>query len=78
MSDISPKDQAALLAGHAPPPTTRESKPRECVFEFVRERDHIRWRGELVDDGRYGIDVQVLRNEGRIITIMSVRRGESR
>ena len=63
MSDTSPKDQAALLAAHRPTATPRAPKPRECVFQFVRERDHVRWRGELVDDGRYGIDVQILRNE---------------
>jgi hypothetical protein len=33
------------------------------VFQFVRERDHTRWRCELVDDGPYGIDAQILRNE---------------
>jgi hypothetical protein len=63
MSDTSPKDQAALLAGHRPTATARTPKPRELVFELYRERDHTRWRCELVDDGRYGIDVQILRNE---------------
>jgi hypothetical protein len=63
MSDTSPKDQNALLASHQPTPSPRQPKPRDCVFEFVRERDHVRWRCELVDDGPYGIDAQVLRNE---------------
>ena len=63
MSDTSPKDQAALLAGHRPTSIPRGPKPRECVFEFARERDHVRWRCELVDDGPYGIDAQILRNE---------------
>jgi hypothetical protein len=63
MSDTSPKDQNALLAGHRPTPASRQPKPRECVFAFVRERDHTRWRCELVDDGRNGIDAQILRNE---------------
>jgi hypothetical protein len=62
MSDTSPKDQDALLAGHRSTPAPRQPKPRECVFEFVRA-DHVRWRCELVDDGPYGIDAQILRNE---------------
>jgi hypothetical protein len=63
MSDTSPKDQNALLAGHQPTTASRQPKPRECVFEFAREYDHTRWRCELVDDGPYGFDVQVFRNE---------------
>jgi hypothetical protein len=51
MSDTAPKDQHALL-GHRPTPASRQPKSRECVFEFVRERDHTRWRCELVDDDR--------------------------
>src|SRR4051812_47549396 len=63
MSDTSPKDQAALLAGHRPTSTPRAPKPRECVFQLYRESDHTRWRCELVDDGEYGIDAQIFRNE---------------
>lgn len=34
----------------------RTPHPRECVFEFARERDHTRWRCEFVDDGKFGIN----------------------
>ena len=63
MSDTSPKDQAALLADHRPMPTSRQPKPQECAFQLYRESDHTRWLCELVDDGQYGMDVQIFRNE---------------
>ena len=44
-------------------PTSRQPKPRECAFQLYRESDHTRWLCELVDDGQYGIDVQIFRNE---------------
>lgn len=58
----SPKNQEALTAGYRPTPAPRQPKPRETLWQFVRA-DHVRWLAELVDDGHFGIDVQILRNE---------------
>ena len=45
------------------PTPARTPHPRECVFEFARESDHTPWRCELIDDGEFGIDAQIFRNE---------------
>ena len=53
---------------HPTPDTWRKTPartphPQQCAYEFARELDHTRWRCELVDDGEFGIDAQIFRNE---------------
>jgi hypothetical protein len=62
MSDTSPRDQAALLWNHRRAAAQPPPRARELVFEFVRG-DHVRFRCDIVDDGPFGLDVQILRNE---------------
>jgi hypothetical protein len=41
----------------------RQPRPGEVLFEFCRERDHVRFRCELRDHGDYGVEAQFLWNE---------------
>jgi hypothetical protein len=45
------------------PPPPRQPKPGELLFEFYREEDHARWRCELRDHGKRGVEAQFYRNE---------------
>jgi hypothetical protein len=45
------------------PPPPRQPKPGELLFEFYRERDHTRWRCELRDYGKFGVQAEFYRNE---------------
>ena len=47
--------------------TPHVSQPGELLFEFLRERDHVRFRCELRDHGAYGVEAQYLRNEEFLI-----------
>jgi hypothetical protein len=46
-----------------PPRVPRDAEPAELLFEFFRVRDHTRWRCELRDHGRHGIEAQFSCNE---------------
>jgi len=60
MSDTSPKNQEALRHD-APRTPARRPQPGEKLFEFLR--GHDRFRCELRDHGRYGIEAQFFQNE---------------
>lgn len=58
----APEDQDALLAEHQAKPARRQPRPRQAFCAFV-SADDVRFYIEFVDDGLYGIDVQIFRNE---------------
>lgn len=58
--NTSPNDQRGLFHD-ARAAAAREAVAGELLFEFLR--GHDRFRVELRDHGRYGIEAQFLRNE---------------
>jgi hypothetical protein len=43
-----------------------EPRPREVLYEFIRESDQAKFRCELRDHGEYGIEVQVFKG-GKLV-----------
>jgi hypothetical protein len=52
-------DEIPFYAPHQPPVAPRQPKPGDLVWEFVRARDHKRFRCELRGHGEYGWEAQI-------------------
>jgi hypothetical protein len=58
MPGPTPRDQDTRLEGYRSKLVTRESKPRELLFEFVDATER-RYRCELLDHGDWGVEAQI-------------------